>query len=283
MVECQIVTLVVTGSSPVIYPLPEIKKINILAISSANNIYCLEIKKYVSANIICTKLFYKNVALLLNNTNDQNTLNINKTIVTLNCEKTLMLTELNKLQKKKINFFQKNKYYKFLMLYERYTSIFVDNTTKNLTNFKFNINKPNVTFNSKKIIHFNINLIKSQVFISINNNYKKIISWSLSLGILLKTSNFGKNARRTKFGFDFLLKFLKKKIKLLLSLNYFLAFTLNGHKKIINNFITWLTKLVPSAKTAFICWLPKASFNYQRKKKYAAIKKNLKKRLLKIK
>ena len=72
MVECQIVTLVVTGSSPVIYPLPEIKKINVLAISSANNIYCLEIKKYVSANIICTKLFYKNVALLLNNTNDQN-------------------------------------------------------------------------------------------------------------------------------------------------------------------------------------------------------------------
>lgn len=279
MVECQIVTLVVTGSSPVIYPLHEIKKINTLVTTHANNIYCTELKKFTNIKIMHNAELYKNIAISLNNIYFENIVNINKTLINLNCDKTPTILELAKFQKKKINFFQKFNYYTFYTFYEIYTTIFITNATFNLTNFKFSSG----TGKLKKIIHLNINLIKSQPFLSVNNSFKKITSWNISLGVLLKTSSFSKNSRRTKFGFDFLLKFLKKKIKLLLNLSYVIAFTVKGHKKIINSFINWLIQLVPSAKTAFLLWLPCVSYKNQKKKKYAAIKKNLKKRLLKIK
>ena len=137
-----------------------------------NNVYCTELKKFTNLNIICEKTFYKNIASSLNNMYFANIIDINKTLVNLNYDKTPAIVELAKLQKKKINFLQKYKYYSFYMFYENYTSIFTPNATFNLTNFKFSVNATKL----KKIIHLNINLTKSQVFLSVNNSFKKIIS-----------------------------------------------------------------------------------------------------------
>jgi hypothetical protein len=266
-------------------PLLELKKINIPTTAHINNIYCAELKKLVNKNIICPITFYKNIAMALNTEQNDNVSNINKTLIIINSDKAIMIIEVARLKKNKLNFFDKNKFLNFWIFYENYTSIFIASAASNLTNFKLSYNLENTCISNdyKKTIHFNLNLVKSQVFLAINNKFNKILLWNLSLGVLLKKTNFGKNARRTKFGFDFLLKFLKKKINLLLNLNYFIAITIRGHKKIISNFITWFTRLIPSSKIAFLIWLPKVPRKGQRKKKYSAIKKNLKKRLLKIK
>ena len=67
MVECQIVTLVVTGSSPVIYPILKLKKINVITNTCAYNIYCVELKSFVNSNIINNKQFYKYVEKIIKN------------------------------------------------------------------------------------------------------------------------------------------------------------------------------------------------------------------------
>lgn len=183
----------------------------------------------------------------------------------------ILLIKKTKLKLKKINFF---------MFYQAYSIIFNKSEFHNLIFSKFKYRNVHL----KNILYIDFNIKKSQIFISVKKNTNKnFICWNMSTGVLLKKTNYNKNTRRTKIGLNVLLKFLKKKVKLLLKLKFLFAFSFRGIKNLFLDIIYWLFALVPHSRILFTTWSPSVSFSYFKKKKYAAIKKNLKKRLLRMK
>jgi hypothetical protein len=183
MVECQIVTLVVTGSSPVIYPIKNFKKINIFNNKISYGIYSSEMNNKLT-NFINADI-YKNVDELLNYAMNSKffipykRMNLKKNFITVSIfQKSKILKRIKEVNKKTLNIINRDKHFKFYNFYENYLSFFVLNEHNNLISFKKYklIKKKFINTLKKKHIHLNINLVGSQIFLSISKNFKNYVS-----------------------------------------------------------------------------------------------------------
>lgn len=136
------------------------------------------------------------------------------------------------------------------------------------------LNQATVTTNN--FIFININNKKKQIFIVLKKNNFKKTQITLSAGAFLKQISSAINKKSSRASIFFLKKLI---LKLNSFPNFLKIFKFNGLKLNTNSIILKLQ--IELQNIQYILVNPSISFNYIKKKKYAAIKKNLKKRLLK--
>lgn len=239
LVECQIVTLVVIGSTPITYPIfSNIKKfrindeLNLLDISSLNFF-----KKTVNIN---------NLNMIFDNYDFKNS---NKFLE-------LFINEIN----------LKN----FYTIYE---------------NIFFNISINNIFFKKlfrKNYIYINFNIKNKQIYITICKNNLTRCNTTITVGSILSLFNLKKINKKTNNALSISLKFLKSKLNVLQKINFNFIFNINGTNKNIYKLKNWIIDSKLYKNILVLSWNQSLPYGVIKKKKYAAIKKNLKKRLLKI-
>lgn len=259
-------------------PIVDNKKINFF---NNKTIYTNELNNKFAKFTIKKTDIYENSKNLIRATFDVDNSKLAQILVNITINRHQFINKIKQLKIKQGFVINKNSYIKFFNFYRNYGNFFSSSEYNIIYLKNNNLNKINIL--RKKTIHFNLNLIKSQIFLSINKNFKNYVSWTISLGILLKSLRLKKNCRRTKIGFENLLKFLSKKIKKLMNSDYFFIISCKGHKKSVSLLLKWLLDIIPGKKMLGVIWLPKIPVSQQKKKRYASIKKNMKKRLLKLK
>lgn len=239
LVECQIVTLVVIGSTPITYPiLYNIKKfkindkLNLLDISSLN--FFKKTVNINNLNIIFDNYDFKNKDKFLE----------------------LFIKELN----------LKN-------FYTIYESIF------------FNLSVNNLFFKKlfkKNYIYLNFNIRNKQIYITICKNNLNRCNTTITTGSVLSLFNLKKINKKTNSALLITLKFLKNKLNILQKINFNFIFNIEGTNKNIYKLKNWIIDSNIYKSILVLSWKQSLSYGIIKKKKYSAIKKNLKKRLLKI-